>query len=58
MLIMMRKFIVADHGTPFSYARKLPVAGLNYGVNAKVIRRVIGNFSSSWGFGLDFGMQF
>jgi hypothetical protein len=42
----------------FSYARKLPVEGLNYGVNAKVIRRVIGDFASSWGFGLDLGIQF
>jgi hypothetical protein len=27
-------------------------------VNAKVIRRVIGDFASSWGFGLDAGIQF
>jgi len=31
---------------------------LNYGVNAKVIRRIIGDFASSWGFGLDAGIQF
>ena len=37
---------------------KLPVQGLNYGVNAKVIRRIIGDFASSWGFGLDLGLQF
>lgn len=51
-------FSAADYGLTFSYARKLPIDGLNYGVNAKVIRRVIGDFSSSWGFGLDFGIQF
>ena len=51
-------FSAADYGITFSYARKLPVAGLNYGVNAKVIRRVIGDFASSWGFGLDLGIQF
>ncbi|RZW45537.1 MAG: PorV/PorQ family protein [Flavobacteriaceae bacterium] len=51
-------FSAADYGLTFSYSRRLPVPGLNYGVNAKVIRRVIGDFASSWGFGLDFGMQF
>ncbi len=51
-------FSAVDYGITFSYARKLPVAGLNYGVNAKVIRRVIGDFASSWGFGLDLGIQF
>ncbi|UKM63667.2 PorV/PorQ family protein [Flavobacteriaceae bacterium GSB9] len=51
-------FSTADYGLTFSYARSLPVQGLNYGVNAKVIRRIIGDFASSWGFGLDFGMQF
>lgn len=51
-------FSTADYGLTFSYARKLPVQGLNYGINAKVIRRVIGDFASSWGFGLDAGIQF
>ena len=51
-------FSTADYGLTFSYARKLPVEGLNYGVNAKVIRRIIGDFASSWGFGLDVGIQF
>jgi len=51
-------FSAADYGITFSYARRLPVDGLNYGVNAKVIRRIIGDFASSWGFGLDFGIQF
>lgn len=51
-------FSTADYGLTFSYARKLPVQGLNYGINAKVIRRIIGDFASSWGFGLDVGIQF
>lgn len=51
-------FSAADYGITFSYARRMPVQGLNYGVNAKVIRRVIGDFASSWGFGFDFGLQF
>lgn len=51
-------FSTADYGFTFSYARKLPVPGFQYGVNAKVIRRVIGKFANSWGFGFDFGLQF
>jgi len=51
-------FSTADYGLTFSYARALPVQGLNFGVNAKVIRRIIGDFASSWGFGLDLGVQF
>jgi len=51
-------FSTADYGITFSYARKLPLDGLNVGVNAKVIRRIIGDFASSWGFGLDIGVQF
>lgn len=51
-------FSTADYGFTFSYARKLPLDGLNVGVNAKVIRRIIGDFASSWGFGLDAGVQF
>ncbi|MFV5692413.1 PorV/PorQ family protein [Flavobacterium sp. LT1R49] len=51
-------FSTADYGFTFSYARKLPVPGFQYGVNAKVIRRIIGKFASSWGFGFDVGIQF
>lgn len=31
---------------------------LRVGLNAKIIRRNIGDFASSWGFGLDLGMQY
>ncbi|WP_294738108.1 PorV/PorQ family protein [uncultured Flavobacterium sp.] len=51
-------FSAADYGVTLSYARSLPLDGLNYGVNAKVIRRVIGDFASSWGFGFDIGIQY
>ena len=51
-------FSTADYGFTFSYARKLPVSGFQYGVNAKVIRRIIGNFANSWGFGFDVGLQY
>lgn len=51
-------FSTADYGLTISYARKMPVQGFNYGVNAKIIRRIIGDFASSWGFGLDAAVQF
>ena len=51
-------FSTADYGFTLSYARKLPVPGFQYGVNAKIIRRVIGKFANSWGFGFDAGIQF
>lgn len=51
-------FSTADYALTASYARKLPVQGLNLGANAKVVRRIIGDFASSWGFGLDFGLQY
>lgn len=51
-------FSTADYGFTFSYARKLPVPGFQYGINAKVIRRIIGKFANSWGFGFDAGIQF
>lgn len=51
-------FSTADYGVTFSYARKLKIPGFQYGINAKVIRRVIGDFANSWGFGFDIGVQF
>ncbi len=51
-------FSAADYAFTFSYARKLQVPGLQYGVNAKIIRRVIGKFANSWGFGFDAALQF
>ena len=51
-------FSAADYGLVFSFARKLPVQDWNYGINAKVIRRIIGDFATSWGFGFDLGIQF
>lgn len=51
-------FSTADYALTFSYARELPLEGLTYGINAKVVRRIIGDFANSWGFGLDAGIQF
>ncbi len=51
-------FSTADYGITFSYARRLQVPGFQYGINAKIIRRIIGEFAGSWGFGFDAGLQF
>ncbi|UOK43804.1 MULTISPECIES: PorV/PorQ family protein [Flavobacterium] len=51
-------FSAADYAVTVSYARALPVQGFNYGINAKIIRRIIGDFASSWGFGFDLGLQY
>jgi len=49
----VKSFSVADYAFVFSYSRKSKISGLNYGANAKVIRRVAGEFASAWGLGLD-----
>ena len=51
-------FSAADYAFNMAYARKLPVRGLNIGFNGKIIHRIIGDFASSWGFGLDASLQF
>lgn len=51
-------FSTADYAFVFSYARRLPLEGLQWGANAKVVRRIIGKFANSWGFGVDIGIQF
>ncbi len=51
-------FSTADYAVTFSYARKLQVSGFQYGVNAKLIRRIIGDFAGSWGFGFDVGLLY
>ena len=51
-------FSTADYAFTVSVAREMPVQGLNIGANAKIIRRIIGDFASSWGFGIDLGVQY
>ena len=51
-------FSAADYALNFAYARSLLLQGLDIGFNVKVIRRIIGDFASSWGFGLDAALQF
>ncbi len=51
-------FSAADYALNLSYARNLNIKGLNIGINTKIIRRIIGDFATSWGFGLDAGVQY
>jgi len=51
-------FSTADWAFTLSYAREAKLDGFTYGGNVKVIRRVIGEFANSWGFGFDVGAQF
>lgn len=51
-------FSAADYAFTFSYARNLLLKDLYIGANAKVVRRVIGDFANSWGFGFDVGIQY
>ncbi|MEM9051997.1 MAG: hypothetical protein AAGC47_08105 [Bacteroidota bacterium] len=49
-------FSAVDYGFLLSYAKELKVPGLSLGANVKVVHRIIGDFASSWGFGLDAGL--
>jgi hypothetical protein len=70
----VKSFSAADYAFILSYARKAkkgqiaasengPVdndsnRGLSYGANVKVIHRKVGEYGKSFGFGLDFGIQY
>ena len=49
----IERFSAADYGFLFSYAQKTGISGLSVGGNVKIIHRKIGDFASSWGFGID-----
>lgn len=51
-------FSSVDYAFNLAYARNLIFKDLKFGVNAKIVRRIIGDFASSWGFGFDAGIQF
>jgi len=51
-------FSAADYAFNIAYARDMILDDFSFGVNTKIIRRVIGNFATSWGFGFDAGFQF
>jgi hypothetical protein len=52
-------FSAADNAILLSYAYNFEkIKGLSVGANTKIIRRTIGKFGGSWGFGLDAGVQY
>lgn len=51
-------FSAVDYAFNVAYARNLIFKDIYFGVNAKIVRRIIGDFASSWGVGLDAGIQF
>lgn len=57
----VREFSEADYAVLLSYAQKLKTKEGNHftvGGNVKIIRRVIGTFADSWGFGADLSAQY
>lgn len=52
------QFSAADYAFVLSYARSPKIKGLYLGANAKIIRRIVGDFAGAWGFGLDAGAQY
>ena len=52
------EFSAADYAIMGSYARQLRHPAFSVGGTAKVVRRVIGTFGNSWGFGADLGVQY
>lgn len=52
-------FSTVDYAFNVSYAREIKeLEGLQVGLNTKIVRRIIGDFANSWGFGFDIGMQY
>lgn len=55
----LSSFSIADYAGILSYARKLKyISALNVGANLKIIRRIVGNFASAWGFGFDLSANY
>lgn len=54
----IRLFSAADYALTIGYARKSHIEGLTIGGNVKIIKRIIGDFATSWGFGVDAALQY
>lgn len=54
------EFSAADYAFIGSYGQRTKALGgkLWVGGNVKVVRRIIGSFANSWGFGIDLGAQY
>jgi hypothetical protein len=56
----IQTFSSADYAFQFSLAQQVAVKGdnkINFGANAKIIHRKVGDFATAWGFGFDVGLQ-
>lgn len=51
-------FNASDMALHIGYARHHLLKKFDFGVNAKIVHRRIGEFANSWGFGLDAGLQY
>ncbi|WP_299527183.1 PorV/PorQ family protein [uncultured Lutibacter sp.] len=51
-------FSAADYALNIGYARQSRIEGLTIGGNVKIVRRIIGDFATSWGFGIDAALQY
>lgn len=51
-------FSAIDFAAMLSYARALKLEGMSVGGSVKIIRRKVGDFARSWGFGFDLAAQY
>ena len=50
-------FSASDQAFMFSYGRQTADESFKFGASVKLIRRIVGDFASAWGFGADVGFQ-
>lgn len=51
-------FNASDMALHLGFAKQILMKNFDFGVNAKIIHRRIGDFAQSWGFGFDAGFQY
>ena len=51
-------FNASDMALNIGFAKKVLMKNFDFGINAKIIHRRIGDFAKSWGFGFDAGFQY
>ena len=54
----LSSFSAVDYGFIGSYAMDPGIKNLQLGANIKVVRRIVGEFASAWGFGFDIGARY
>lgn len=52
------RFSVSDYALLLSYSRSAAGEGPGFGGNLKIIRRLVGEFASAWGFGIDLAARY